>query len=154
MTDKPWFETENISDDQRAAFRSYQRHSNEQLAELVDKRLNKNSPYAWVFPTAKEVKNRRVLEAMLYTLHSMELKELKLRNEHLSTRDFFTKYYDSVSDENLPFVFDAFQQRLKSIGYDIHGLGNPTSPAEIRNYLIKVQSVLKNSSIYKGPSPL
>lgn len=154
MADKPWFEQENISEDARAAFRSYRRHSDMELAELIDKRLNKQSPYAWVFPTAKEVKNRRVLEAMLYSLHSMELAELKLRNKHLDSRDFFTEYYRSVSDNDLPLVFESFQQRLKSIGYDIHGLGNPTKPEEMRNYLIKVQSVLKNSLRYKGPSPL
>ena len=154
MNNKPWFETASVPEDALAAFRSYQRDSDEKLAEIIDRKLDPTSPNRSIFPSAKQVRSRRVLEVMLFTLESMELKELEVKNQQLDQKRFFTNYYDAFSDEEIPTVFNEFQEKLSLTGCRIHGLGNPDNPKSMRDYMTKVQCVLKNSKFYKGPTPL
>ena len=151
--EKPWYETEKVPEEALAAFRSYKRHTDEELVEMIDKRLDPNSSANWIFPTARG-SSRRCLEIILFFQHSMELKELTIRNRQLDRKKSFEEFYGSLPDGDIPRIYQEFLGKLSSAKFNISGLEEPQTPKEMREYMVTVQGVLAESKIYKGPLPL
>jgi len=141
MSEKRWYERDGVHPDALAAFRSYERYSDDELVARIDKRLADTSDVS-VFPTAKGC-SRTALEAMLYFQETLELRELQERNKQRAIYVQLENFYGQILDDDVEGVYLRFRASLQRAPFVIHvRIKEPTNPAEMRKYMIKVQHAL------------
>ncbi|MEI7719293.1 MAG: hypothetical protein WCI72_05475 [archaeon] len=137
MNEKPWYENEKVPEAALASFRACARYTDDQLAEVIDKRMHQveNDP----FPTAKGC-SRRSLDIMFYIEDIMA----KDRIRQMATKDRLEKLYSTIPDDEVEGTYLRFLAGLQKLPFRLHiGIDEPTDVSGMRDYMVKVQYVLE-----------
>lgn len=142
--EKPWYENEKVPELALASFRACARYSDDQLAEIIDRRMHsvENDP----FLTARGC-SRRSLDIMFY----IEDIWARDRLRQMTTKHKLEKLYDAIPDDEVEGTYLRFLAGLQKLPYQLHiGIDVPTDVSGMRSYMVKVQHVLEERQSLAG----